>query len=163
MATALEGKGAVPDIPLFGAVVKRLFELPTAKTFASNGLPVHWPAGFDFTADGLSAQVPAPHAQRPSRRPCSRHAPRLKPRALTPRQAPDARRSVMYAASPRRLTPACVPALSQELRTFFSSLLHASRGTDPIIESGNKYGKTDVSHRMNGALLMPLTTALALA
>ena len=56
MATALEGKGAVPDIPLFGAVVKRLFELPTSKTFASNGLPVHWPAGFDFTADGLSAQ-----------------------------------------------------------------------------------------------------------
>ena len=45
-------------------------------------------------------------------------------------------------------------ALSQELRTFFSSLLHASRGTDPIIESGNKYGKTDVSHRMNGELLM---------
>ena len=30
----------------------------------------------------------------------------------------------------------------------------ASRGTDPIIESGNKYGKTDVSHRMNGELLM---------
>ena len=43
--------------------------------------------------------------------------------------------------------------MSQELRTFFSSLLHASRGTDPIIESGNKYGKTDVSHRMNGALM----------
>ena len=110
MATALEGKGAVPDIPLFGAVVKRLFELPTAKTFASNGLPVHWPAGFDFTADGLSAQVPAPHAQRPSRQLFSGHAPRLKPRALTLPQAPDARRSVMYAASPRRLTPACVPA-----------------------------------------------------
>ena len=72
MATALEGKGAVPDIPLFGAVVKRLFELPTAKTFASNGLPVHWPAGFDFTADGLSAQVPVPHAQRPSRQLSSR-------------------------------------------------------------------------------------------
>ena len=97
MATALQGKGAVPDIPLFGAVVKRLFELPTAKTFASNGLPVHWPAGFDFTANGVSAQ---------------------------------------------------------ELRAFFSSLLQASRGTDPIIESGNKYGKTDVSHRMNGELLM---------
>ena len=59
MATAVEGKGAVPDIPLLSAVVKRLFELPTAKTFASNGLPVQWPAGFDFTADGLSAQVPA--------------------------------------------------------------------------------------------------------
>ena len=58
MATAVEGKGAVPDIPLLSAVVKRLFELPTAKTFASNGLPVQWPAGFDFTADGLSAQVP---------------------------------------------------------------------------------------------------------
>ena len=49
MATAVEGKGAVPDIPLLSAVVKRLFELPTAKTFASNGLPVQWPAGFDFT------------------------------------------------------------------------------------------------------------------
>ena len=59
MATAVEGKGAVPDTPLLSAVVKRLFELPTAKTFASNGLPVQWPAGFDFTADGLSAQVPA--------------------------------------------------------------------------------------------------------
>ena len=33
-------------------------------------------------------------------------------------------------------------------------MLGASRGTDPIIESGNKYGKTDVSHRMNGELLM---------
>ena len=69
MATALEGKGAVPDTPLFGAVIKRLFELPTAKTFASNGLPVHWPAGFDFTADGLSAQVPVPRAQLSRRQP----------------------------------------------------------------------------------------------
>ena len=62
---------------------------------------------------------------------------------------------VVYAASPH---PG-VHALSQELRTFFSSLLQASRGTDPIIESGNKYGKTDVSHRMNGELLMLETKA----
>ena len=86
MATALEGKGAVPDIPLFGAVVKRLFELPTAKTFASNGLPVHWPAGFDFTADGLSAQVPAPpHAQRLSRQLLLSTRPT--PQAASPRAA----------------------------------------------------------------------------
>ena len=59
-------------------------------------------------------------------------------------------------ASPdsRHAEPRPAPRPPQELRTFFASLLGASRGTDPIIESGNKYGKTDVSHRMNGELLM---------
>ena len=55
---------------------------------------------------------------------------------------------------PRHAEPRPAPYPPQELRTFFASLLGASRGTDPIIESGNKYGKTDVSHRMNGELLM---------
>ena len=55
---------------------------------------------------------------------------------------------------PRHAEPRPAPRPPQELRTFFASLLGASRGTDPIIESGNKYGKTDVSHRMNGELLM---------
>ena len=60
----------------------------------------------------------------------------------------------MSTATARSGTRRPAPCPPQELRTFFSSLLGASRGTDPIIESGNKYGKTDVSHRMNGELLM---------
>lgn len=43
---------------------------------------------------------------------------------------------------------------TQELRDFFTSLLAASRGTEPIIESGNKYGVSDAFHHINGKLLM---------
>ena len=99
-------------------------------------------------AGSFSLDTPHASSREPSR--CLKHLMHAGQSCTPPR----------LGASPRR---ACLPALSQELRTFFSSLLHASRGTDPIIESGNKYGKTDVSHRMNGALLMPLPTALALA
>lgn len=43
---------------------------------------------------------------------------------------------------------------AQELRDFLASLLAASRGTEPIIESGNKYGVSDDFHHINGQLLM---------
>ena len=89
-------------------------------------------------AGSFSLDTPHASSREPSR--CLKHLMHAGQSCTPPR----------LGASPRR---ACLPVMSQELRTFFASLLHASRGTDPIIESGNKYGKTDVSHRMNGALM----------
>ena len=47
----------------------------------------------------------------------------------------------------------------QQVRDFFDEMQAASRRTEPLIESGNKYGVSIEFHKMNAELLMHQATS----